>query len=1272
MADVLLSALVPVVMEKAKDYVLRQFGAMWGIHDRLEKLERMLLAIHDKLGDAEERQVKEAGVTRWLADLKDAAYEADDILDEFNLEAMRREAEIQVDTSKKVRSFFSFDNPLWFHFKIGQKLNDIVEKIDKIVDEGNKFHFMVKTQPQLRDRPQTHSYVDESYVIGREEDKQKIVKLLLDHVPNQNIAVLSIVGMGGLGKTTLAQLIYKDERVEKHFQPLMWVFVSDVFNVAKLAKAIIASATGTECELSNMELLQRHLREVVSGKRYLLVLDDVWNEDREKWDELKSLLRTGGVGSRIIVTTRSERVSSMMGTLATYQLPYLTEDDSWTLFGKRAFEEGGEEPQNLVNIGKEIVKKCGGLPLAVKTMGGLLYSKSQEREWLFVRDSEIWDMQVGEDAILPALRLSYSHLPSHLKQCFAFCAIFPKDYEMEKDLLIQLWMANGFIPSDGRKELEDKGNEIFNELASRSFFQDIKEVEEDDDSTDRHELYCITTCKMHDLMHDLARSIMGNECLSIQDPAGLEDVSRKTRHLCISENFKLDIHRTLNNSPNIRTLLTLLANMGIIVTADSSKPRSLRALGLQNTVIRRLPISIGFLKHLRYLDLSRTPIEAIPEAASTLLNLQILKLSNCWSLYKLPDGLRNMSNLRHLYIDRCPRLKQLPAGIGQLSNLRTLTKYIVGNDSGRHIGELNSLNLGGLLELYNLRNVRDAADAEYANLSSKHNLRSLILCWDMIEWNPFYYYAESAHHCDEDDVLPAENAKEVLEALRPHGGLKLLAIWRYSGASFPTWMDSPLLQNLVEIHLGVCMGCKHLPPLWQLRFLKFLYLTKMDSIKHICSSTIYGNASNDTVQAFPSLKRLVLLRMQSLEKWSEYEGTAEVTLIFPHLAELEIIHCPNLMTMPELPSLKSLEMEGTDMQLGLVCSLTTLSSLSIKVYETSDGAESPPLAQKKMSLRYFRSLENLIITASENLARVLEEEEETRGLSTSLHYLEIECCNWFFSPSRQSSSPLAIWKNLGSLLSLEIQCCEDLVYWPEAEFRGLNSLRKLSLYGCNNLVGPSPLPLSSSSSGHEELLPNLEDLDILHCDSLLELPELPASLKSLYVGFCPKLNSLTEGLRHATALENFDISGCPSLTFLPVDLGHLTALTSIYISGLSGLNYLPQGLGQLAALKSLGISSCHKLSSLPQGLQGLTALRRLQIGHCPQLSSLPEGLQQRLPGLQHLVIEGCPNLERQYKRGGPYWYLVSRIPNIEIVSVTRSNFSTLFPSFACFRRPSTF
>ena len=152
MADVLLSALLPVVMEKVTDSVLQRFGVMWGIHDKLKKLERMLSAIHNTLEDAELRQVRDPAVKRWLEGLKDECYEADDILDEFKVEAMRRKAEIQVDMTRKVRSFFSFHNPVWFRFKMGRQLNDIVEKIEA----GElAFNSLLPSEHELKDHYNT-------------------------------------------------------------------------------------------------------------------------------------------------------------------------------------------------------------------------------------------------------------------------------------------------------------------------------------------------------------------------------------------------------------------------------------------------------------------------------------------------------------------------------------------------------------------------------------------------------------------------------------------------------------------------------------------------------------------------------------------------------------------------------------------------------------------------------------------------------------------------------------------------------------------------------------------------------------------------------------------------------------------------------------------------------------------------------------------------------------------------------------------------------------
>uniref|UniRef100_A0A8R7UWK4 NB-ARC domain-containing protein n=1 Tax=Triticum urartu TaxID=4572 RepID=A0A8R7UWK4_TRIUA len=258
---------------------------------------------------------------------------------------------------------------------------------------------------------------------------------------------------------------------------------------------------------------------------------EIWNEEKRIWeDELKRLLcSVGGQGSVIVVTCRSKQVASIMCTVKPHQLVFLTEEDSWELFSNKAFRNSLEQQAELVTIGRRIVSKCGGLPLALKIMGGLLGSKQKVHEWKAIEESNIGDNDGGKYEIMPILNLSYKHLPFEMKQCFAFCAVFSKDYEMEKDRLIQLWMANGYIQEEGTMDLTQKGEFIFDELVSRSFLQDKKVAVKSAIylSFGHKTQYETIVCKMHDLMHDVAKDVT-NECASIeelaQQKASLQDV----------------------------------------------------------------------------------------------------------------------------------------------------------------------------------------------------------------------------------------------------------------------------------------------------------------------------------------------------------------------------------------------------------------------------------------------------------------------------------------------------------------------------------------------------------------------------------------------------------------------------------------------------------------------------------------------------------------------------------------------------------------------------
>ncbi|KAI6693657.1 hypothetical protein NL676_021367 [Syzygium grande] len=228
-----------------------------------------------------------------------------------------------------------------------------------------------------------------------------------------------------------------------------------------------------DIENQSKDQLQRLLRKVLDGKKYLLVLDDLWNEDHQRWLELRSLLMSGSWGSKILVTTRNRAVvQATDARSAIHVLHGLSGDKSWDLFKIMAFRDGEESVDpRLKEIGRDIVNKCAGVPLAIRIIGSLLYNK-KENEWLYFKEHEFSKIDKLNDGIMEVLKLSYDHLSPWLKHCFAYCALFPKDYVFDKQTMIQLWMAQGFIESlDGNENLEETGDSYVSDLLCRSFLE---------------------------------------------------------------------------------------------------------------------------------------------------------------------------------------------------------------------------------------------------------------------------------------------------------------------------------------------------------------------------------------------------------------------------------------------------------------------------------------------------------------------------------------------------------------------------------------------------------------------------------------------------------------------------------------------------------------------------------------------------------------------------------------------------------------------------------
>ncbi|KAK3124021.1 hypothetical protein QOZ80_8AG0639390 [Eleusine coracana subsp. coracana] len=411
---------------------------MWGIDSDREKLEDFLVYVSRMLAHAEVKAETDPAVKRWMKNLKTVMYQADDVLDNFEYEALRREAQGARSMTSKVLSNFTRHNTLLFRLKMSRELKNVLDKIEGLVSDMNRFALVEhEVVPQVVCR-QTRSGLDMSEeILGREDEMEKVVKLLLDQQDQQSVQVLPIIGMGGLGKTTLAKMVYNDNRVQKHFELKTWYCVSENFEATTVVRSVIELATKDRCKLpDNIELLQGRLQQVIGRKRFLLILDDVWNQEQQKWnDDLRPLLcsSTSGSGSMIVVTSRLHQVASIMGTLPPHELKTLSEDDSWKLFSKKAFvDKGPQEQTELVSVGKDIIRKCKGLPLALKTMGGLMSSKQHVQKWKAIANCTVSDTRGVKDEVMPILKLSYTHLPSEMKQCFAFCAVFPKDYWMRK------------------------------------------------------------------------------------------------------------------------------------------------------------------------------------------------------------------------------------------------------------------------------------------------------------------------------------------------------------------------------------------------------------------------------------------------------------------------------------------------------------------------------------------------------------------------------------------------------------------------------------------------------------------------------------------------------------------------------------------------------------------------------------------------------------------------------------------------------------------------
>ncbi|CAL9021585.1 unnamed protein product [Prunus brigantina] len=647
-ASIVLSPALQVIFDRLASPALEAIADTLGFEDKLNSLRDSIKRVKAILQAAEDKQITNQYVRLWLSNLKKAVSDAEDLLD---------------------LSFACYTDRYHINSILNgphaAKIKEAIQRLEKTINEGlSTFNF---GEPSIGDRRsilrETGPCILDPKIYGRDDEKEKLVDLLLSSETSQDgsATCIPIIGIGGIGKTTLAQLAYNDERVSKHFGSRMWVFVSENFNVKKIMRDAIELVTKKKCKLSAIASLQSRLLELLQKNRCLIVLDNVWTEDWDDWKELNGLtplFRAGLGGCKIILTTRSQQIPLIMRfPNSPFYLNGLKDDDCWSVFKQEAFQCGEEEKySNLTRIGKEIIKKIGGVPLAAKCLGRSMLSEREENKWLFKRDCELWESDESKNKLFLPLMLSLS---PHLRQCFAFCSLFPKNYEFKKQKLIHLWMAEGFIPEEGSKQPEDIGEEYFSELLGIYFLQEVR----------LHDGGEIIGYKMNDIFHDLARYVAGKEYVVFEQGWPQNWSPTEIRHAYIVYRYgaRNTIPKTLYKAKHLRTLL-LIGDSGSLQNGDKiySSFEFLRVLDLNNYDLVDLPNSLDALKCLRYFDLSYTGITQLPESAQYLVYLQTLNLICCQNLESLPSLGKN---LRHLNLSGCVRLTGMPPDMKHLRHL---------------------------------------------------------------------------------------------------------------------------------------------------------------------------------------------------------------------------------------------------------------------------------------------------------------------------------------------------------------------------------------------------------------------------------------------------------------------------------------------------------------------------------------------------------------------------------------------------------------------------